>query len=459
VKGVVAVKQIPSGYAIYADGTWPAIKGRLALGTTWDDHAAENRGSEEMIAEALDLTKARGVTVGSAGDADKALAGTAEIIDATYVLPFLAHAPMEPLDGYLRWDQAGAHARYGCQFQSGDQIAIAKVLGFSPDKIAIETMLAGGSFGRRVDAGSNFAKELAEVAKAIGPGQAVKLIWTREDDIQGGYYRPLAIHRFRGAVSNGRIVAWANSIASQPIVGAPLSGISEGADKLLYDIANFRCDVHPLSGAVPTNSWRSVGHSHTGYAVECFVDLLLEKAGKDPVAGRLELMSAAPRAAGVLKAVARLAGWNGAGPVDGRARGVAVVKAFGSFVAQIAEVSADPADNPRVHKVWCAIDCGIAVNPDIIRAQMESGIGYGAGHILYAEIPIKAGASTVSNFNDYRALTIDQMPDVEVVVVSSSEHPTGVGELGVPPIGPAIANALARLIGARPSRLPMVRAS
>jgi len=328
-------------------------------------------------------------------------------------------------------------------------------------------MLAGGSFGRRVGGGSAFAKELAEVGKAIGARQAVKLVWTREDDIQGGYYRPLAIHRFHGAVAEGRIVAWKNSMASQPVVQAPPSSfkhgvdplISEGADELLYDIPNFSCDVHPLSGPVPTNSWRSVGHSHTGYAVECFVDLLLEKAGKDPVAGRLELMTASPRGAGVLNAVAKLAGWSGPGPVGGRARGVAVVEAFKSFVAQIAEVSVTPDGHPRVHRVWCAIDCGVAVNPDIIRAQMESGIGYGAGHVLYAEVPIEAGAVMVSNFNDYRSLTIDQMPDVEVIVVPSTEHPTGVGELGVPPIGPAIANALARLTGSRPGRLPIVRAS
>lgn len=465
VKDVVAVKQIPTGFAVYARGTWPAIKGRLALAATWDDRAAETRNSDDMIADAAALTKTAGAVVGTKGDAEKAFAQASEVIDVTYVFPFLAHGPMEPLDGYLRWDQNGAHARYGCQLQVADQPTIAKVLGLNPNQVTIDTMIAGGSFGRRVQ--SQFAGELAEVGKAIGPGQPVKLVWTREDDIQGGYYRPMAIHRFRGAVSNGAIAAWASNIASQPVVKAPPSAfkhgvdplISEGADELLYDIPNFRCDVHSLSGIVTTNSWRSVGHSHTGYAVECFVDLLLEKAGKDPVAGRLEMMQPSSRAAGVLNAVAKLAAWNGSGPVSGKARGVAVVEAFGSFVAQIAEVSLDGHGNPRVHKVWCAIDCGIAVNPDIIRAQMESGIGYGMGHVLYGDIPIEAGAVTVSNFNDYRSLSMSEMPEIEVVIIPSSERPTGVGELGVPTIGPAIANALARLTGKRQSRLPLVRAS
>lgn len=465
VKDVVAVRQIPTGFAVYARGTWPAIKGRLALAATWDDHAAETRGSEEMIADAAELTKTPGAVVGTKGDAEQALAQASEIIDVTYVFPFLAHGPMEPLDGYLRWDQNGAHARYGCQLQVGDQPTIAKVLGLNPNQVTIDTMIAGGSFGRRVQ--TQFAGELAEVAKAIGPGQPVKLVWTREDDIQGGYYRPMAVHRFRATINNGAIIAWASNIASQPVVKAPPSRfrygvdplISEGADELLYDIPNFRCDVHSLSGTVTTNSWRSVGHSHTCYAVECFVDLLLEKAEKDPVEGRLALMPPSSRAAGVLTAVAKLAGWMGSGPVNGKARGVAVVEAFGSFVAQIAEVSLDRHGNPKVHKVWCAIDCGIAVNPDIIRAQLESGIGYGMGHILYGDIPIEAGAVKVSNFDDYRALSMSEMPEVEVVIIPSSQQPTGVGELGVPTIGPAIANALARLSGKRQSRLPLVRAS
>jgi isoquinoline 1-oxidoreductase beta subunit len=292
-------------------------------------------------------------------------------------------------------------------------------------------------------------------------------MWTREDDIRGGYYRPLFLHRLRGAVSGGKIVAWADSIVGQSILkGTPFESIIkdgidpysvEGAREIPYDIADFRCELHTTDAAVPVLSWRSVGHTHTGYAVECFVDQLLQAAGKDPVAGRLEMMSKSPRGAGVLRAVAALAGWSGPGPVDKRARGVAVVECFGTWVAQIAEVSIDKGDSPRVHKVWCAVDCGVAVNPDVIRAQMQGGIGFGLGHVLFAEVTIEAGRPLQGNFDSYRSLRIDEMPEIELVIVPSAEKPTGVGEPGVPPIGPAVANAMAALGLERPRRLPMVR--
>jgi isoquinoline 1-oxidoreductase subunit beta len=233
----------------------------------------------------------------------------------------------------------------------------------------------------------------------------------------------------------------------------------EGAGDMPYDIADFRCELHTTESPVPVLSWRSVGHTHSGYAVECFVDELLQAAGKDPVAGRFEMLGKSPRAAGALRAVAALAGWSGPGPVDNRARGVAVVEAFGTYVAQIAEVSADNRGAPRVHKVWCAVDCGVAVNPDVVRAQMQGGIGFGLGHVLFAEVALEAGVPLQGNFDTYRTLRINEMPEIEVVVVPSGEKPTGVGEPGVPPIGPAVANAMAALGLERPRRLPMVRAT
>jgi isoquinoline 1-oxidoreductase beta subunit len=232
----------------------------------------------------------------------------------------------------------------------------------------------------------------------------------------------------------------------------------EGSREIPYDIADFRCDLHTTDVGIPVLWWRSVGHTHTAYAVECFVDELLQSAGLDPVAGRLAMMGKAPREAGVLRAVADLARWSGPGPVSGRARGVAVVQSFNSFVAQIAEVSLQ-GGQPRVHKVWCAVDCGVAVNPDVIRAQMEGGIGFGLGHALYAEITLQDGRPVQGNFDSYRALRIHEMPAVEVTIVRSSEKPTGVGEPGLPPIAPAVANAMARLGVERPRRLPMVRRS
>ncbi|PTQ12917.1 aldehyde oxidase [Sphingomonas oleivorans] len=465
VKGVVAVKPLSSGVAVYADGMWPALKGRGKLVARWDESAAERRGSEEMVEAWRGLAGTAGTVVNSHGDVDAAL-GQGDLVEAEYIFPYLAHAPMEPLDGYIEWDGKRANARFGSQIQTLDQATIAKVLGIAPQAVSIETLLAGGSFGRRAQGNAHLASELAEAAKAIGPGRPVKLVWTREDDIMGGHYRPLFVHRLRGSVKDGAIAGWSNTIVGQSFIkGSPFEAMmkdgidptmSEGASEIFYRTGAFRCDVHIAQSPVTTLWWRSVGHTHTGYAVECFIDQLLEKAGQDPVAGRLALMDNS-RAAGVLKAVAELAGWNGPGPVNGRARGVAVVESFRSFVAQIAEVSKGADGLPKVHKIWCAVDVGVAINPDVVRAQVEGGIGFGLGHALFAEVPLEAGIPAVANFDKYRSLRIHEMPEVEVVIVKSSEAPTGIGEPGLPPTAPAVANAMARLGLGRPSRLPFVR--
>jgi len=474
VPGVVAVRQLSSGVAVYAKGTWPAMKGRKALAVTWDDSGAESRGTDQMEAEYLKASKLPGKTVKAEGDVDTALkAAGSGMIELDYVFPYLAHAPMEPLNGLLRWDGDQVEAVYGCQGQGFDQGAIAKVFGIKPEKVSIDTTFAGGSFGRRTTTDCHFAIELAEAAKAIGPNRPVKLVWTREDDITGGYYRPMMVHRLKGAVRDGRVTAWSDSIVGQSFVFGSImenfavkDGIDrimvEGAGEISYDIPNFRCDVAVAKSPVPTLWWRSVGHTHTGYVVETFIDLLLEKAGKDPVAGRLELMGKTPasrRAATVLKAVADLAKWDGKKVVDGRARGVAVVESFSTCVAQIAEVSRGADGVPVVHKIWAAVDCGVAVNPDIIRAQVEGGVGFAIGHILFGEVPLDAGKPTVANFDQYRSLRINEMPEVEVLILPSANPPTGIGEPGVPPCGPAIANALAALGHERPTHLPMVKAA
>lgn len=469
VKGVVAVKSIGNGVAVYAENTWAAIKGRSKLKVVWDDAKAEKRGTEQIIKEFQTLARKPGLDAGKKGDAAGALKKAEKVIEAEYVFPLLAHAPMEPLDGYINWDGTKAHVRMGSQIQTLDHMTMAKILGTDPKNINLETVLAGGSFGRRAQFSVHFAIELASAAKAIGPNRPIKLIWTREDDIRGGYYRPLFVHRMRGAVKDGKITAWSNTIVGQSFVKGTVferfliekSGVDrtmvEGARDMPYDIANFKCDLHIADVGVPTLWWRSVGHTHTGYAVECFVDQLLVAAGQDPVDGRLALMKGHPRSAAVLREVAKMADWKNAKPAKGRALGVAVVESFRSYVAQIAEVSFDEEDGPRVHKVWCAVDCGTAVNPDIIKAQMEGGIGYGLGHVLYGEIGLEDGKVVPNNFDTYRSLRINEMPEVEVKIMSSTAPPTGVGEPGVPPIGPAVANALARLGNDRPSRHPMVR--
>jgi len=468
VPGVVDIKPLSSGVAVYAEGTWPALKAREALKVTWDDSSAEKRSSSQLIDEYRALSRQKGAIAAQHGDVDAALAGAERVIEAKFVFPYLAHAPMEPLDGFLRWDGDRALARLGSQLQTVDQQTIAAVLELKPEQVSLETMLAGGSFGRRAQPTAHFAAELAGVAKAIGPNRPVKLIWTREDDLRGGYYRPLFVHRLRGAIRDGKIVAWANTLVGQSFIkGTPFEPIIvkdgidpvtvEGSRELPYEIPNFRCDVHTPPVGVPTLWWRSVGHTHTGYAVECFIDELLQATGQDPVTGRLALMGKAARAAGVLRAVAQLARWAGPGPFNDRARGVAVVESFNSFIAQIAEVSGGAGDGPKVHKVWCAVDCGVAVNPDVIRAQMEGGIGFGLGHALFAEVRLDEGRPMPGNFDAYRSLRIHEMPEVEVTIVRSTEKPTGVGEPGVPPIGPAVANALARLGHNRPRQLPIVR--
>ncbi|MCU4178205.1 xanthine dehydrogenase family protein molybdopterin-binding subunit [Bosea sp. BH3] len=467
IKGVVDVKQIGTGVAVYANGMWPALKGREVLKVTWDESAAEKRGSAELIAEYRKLARQPGTVAGTHGDAEAVLAKADKVIEAEFVFPYLAHAPMEPLDGYLEWDGQQALARFGSQFQTTEHQTIATILGLPPEKVSLETMMAGGSFGRRAQVSQHLAAELAMVAKAIGPNRPVKVVWTREDDLAGGYYRPLFVHRLRGAVKDGKIVAWANHIVGQSFfLGTPFeamvvkNGIDatsvEGANEIFYEVPDFRCEVHNPKVGVPTLWWRSVGHTHTGYAVECFIDELLQAAGQDPLQGRLAMMGDKhARAAAVLRAVGEMANWKGAGPVDGRARGVAVVESFSSFVAQIAEVSMGPDGEPKVHKVWCAVDCGVAVNPDIIRAQMEGGIGFGLGHALYGEITLDQGRPVQTNFHEYRSLRIHEMPEVEVKIIASTASPTGVGEPGVPPIGPAVANALAALGHGRPRQLPV----
>ena len=467
VRGVVDVKTIPQGVAVYANGFWAAKKGRDALRVTWDESKAETRGSAELLAEYRERAAKSGTVAAARGEPDKATTG-ARIIDAEYVFPFLAHAPMEPLDCVLELQGGACKAWLGSQLQTLDHTTIAKVMQLPQDKVTVQTMLAGGSFGRRAQPASDLAAEAAAALKALNRDGAIKLAWTREDDIKGGLYRPFTVHRIKAALdASGNIVGWDQTIAIQSFLkGSPFESIVkdgidpttvEGAHNLPYTIPSFRTSVHLMDVGVPTLWWRSVGHTHTAYSTETMIDELLVAAGKDPVQGRLDLLKEHKREAGVLRAAASAARWNGAKAGTGRARGVAVHKSFDTYVAQIAEVSRGRDGLPKVEHVWCAVDCGIAVNPDIIRAQMEGGIGFGLGAVLYDEITLDKGRVVQSNFNDYRMLRINEMPRVSVVIVESSEKPTGVGEPGVPPIGPAVANAWRALTGTSVRHLPFAR--
>jgi isoquinoline 1-oxidoreductase beta subunit len=461
VAGVVDIKQVPQGVAVYADNTFAALKGRAALKVEWDLSKAETRSSDQLTADYTKLFGEKGLQATHNGDVDKAFSGPGvQSLEATIVFPFLAHAPMEPLDAvFIKAADGSIDIYNGAQFPGMDKTTAAKVLGLDPSKVRVNTQITGGSFGRKAQFGSPYIQEAAAVFGATDGTRPLKHMWTREDDIRGGYYRPMYVHKMRGAMdANGQIVGWDQTIVGQSIMGkADLDDSSvEGASDLPYTIPNLRVISHNTKLEVPPLWWRSVGHTHTGFAVETFVDELLQKVGKDPVEGRLALLQKEPRHTGTLKKVAEMANWGSPVP-EGRQRGVAVVKSFGSYVAQIVEISLGEDGTPRVHKVWCAVDCGVAVNPNVIAAQMEGGIGYGLGAVLFDAITLGEGGKIVqSNFHDYRSLRINEMPAVEVAIIPSTEKPTGVGEPGVPPVGPAVANAWRRLTNNPVRQLPLV---
>ena len=468
IKGVVDVKKIPQGVAVYAKGFWPAKTARDVLKIEWDETGAETRSTDEIVADYKKKAATVGRVVRKEGDAEKALPENAKTLQAEYVFPFLSQAPMEPLDFLIEADASGGEAWAGTQMQTVDQAVAAQILGCRPEELKLNTMMAGGSFGRRATPNADVASEAAEAAKALGRKKPIKLVFTREDDLHAGYYRPLYVHRLKGAVDQaGNIALWDQVIVGQSIIeGTPFAAqmkdgidptVAEGSEDIPYQIGNLRISTHQTKLAIPPLWWRSVGHTHNAYVVETFLDELLAMANKDPVEGRLELIGEKnPRHAGVLRAVAELAGWGAAVP-EGRARGVALHKSFNTYVAQVAEVSVGKDKLPRVHKVWCAVDCGVAVNPNVIRAQMEGGIGYGLGHTLYAEITLDKGRVVQTNFDTYRSLRINETPDAEVTIIKSDEAPTGVGEPGTPPISPAVANAWRKLTGTPVRHLPFTR--
>jgi len=466
VAGVVDVKTVPQGVAVYAETMWAALQGRAVLKVEWDLSAAETRSSAAIVAEYQAKAREKGAEAAKEGDVDAALASAAKVIEADYVFPYLAHAPMEPLDCVLvKADDGSVDFYSGAQFPTSDQGVIAKTLGLDPKQVRVHVQFAGGSFGRRAQAGSPYALEAAEVFKAIGGARPVKHIWLREDDIRGGWYRPIYVHKLKGGIgADGSVAAWDQVVVGQSIMaGTPFeamvqNGVDptsvEGASDLPYTIANRRVSLQTMKTGVPVLWWRSVGHTHTGFTTETFIDELLVAAGKDPLQGRLDLLAEGDRHIGVLKRVAEIADWGGPVP-EGRARAIAVHKSFDTYVAEVAEVSDDGDGLPRVHKVWCAVDCGVPVNPNVIRAQMEGGIGYGLGAILFGEVSLgEQGRIQQSNFHDYRSIRINEMPEVEVAVIESTEKPTGVGEPGVPPIGPAVANAWRALTGQSVRQLP-----
>ncbi len=465
VPGVVDVLQIPEGVVVLAEKTWPAIKARARLKIDWDFSDVESRSSQQILDDFTALIDRPGLVAHSHGDWEAGLAGAAKTVEAFYSFPYLAHAPMEPIDVIVRLDGDRAEFWTGSQLQTVDQNTAAARLGIPPENVAINTLWAGGSFGRRAIYDSHYVAEAAAIAQAVARPTPIKLVYTREDDIRGGYYRPLFVHKVKAGIdADGAIVGWHHRLAGQSILIGTLfeqfmvkDGIDkvsvEGIEDMTYAAKSFHLEVHNAEAAVPVLWWRSVGHTHTAYVMETMIDELAAAAGADPVDFRLKLLQGDPRKAGVLRLAAEKADWWGAAP-EGRHHGVAVHKSFNSYVAEVAEVSVGDSGALKVHKVVCAVDCGIAVNPDNIRAQMEGGIGFGLGAVLRNEITLTDGEVNEANFDAYEPLRIADMPEIEVHIVPSSEPPTGVGEPGTPPIGPAVANAVAAATGRRIRTLP-----
>ncbi len=463
VPGVSRVVQIPNGVAVLAEGFWAARAGRDKLVVEWDESQAFRGSTAGLFAEYRALAGRPGLVARREGDA-AAAAGRGKGVEAFYELPFLAHACMEPLNCVVRLAADQCEIWNGEQIQTPDQSAVAAQTGLKPEQVQFHMLYAGGSFGRRANPKSDYVLEAVSIAQAIQGEFPIKLVWTREDDMRAGYFRPMYLHRVKAAVDgSGRTLAWHHRVVGNSIMkGSPFAGfIQKGIDPTSvegiadtgYSFPHFQVELHTPDTPVPVQWWRSVGHTHTAFVMETMMDELAALAGVDPVGFREAHLGSSPRHLGVLRLAAEKAGWGSPLPA-GRARGVAVHQSFGSYVAEVAEVSLEDG-KPRVHRVVCAVDCGIAVNPDIIAMQMESGIAYALSAMLYGAITLKDGQVEQGNFDTYRVLRIGEMPTVEVHLVPSTETPTGVGEPGVPPLAPAVANAMFQLTGTRVRRLPV----
>ncbi len=468
VPGVVEVYQIPTGVAVVANSTWAAQQGREALTVAWDDSKAEKRGSDQIMAEFQAAGAGKGpkdlkwVPFDSKGDASRA---DGETYEATYDFPYLSHAAMEPMNAVARVKGNSVSMSFGSQIPTIDQLNAAKIVGTLPGAVKIETLFAGGSFGRRANFQSDYAAEAVHIAKKVGKGRPVKLIWTREDDMRAGYFRPITHHNVRITLDkDGYPAVWRHRVVTQTLMkGSPMpqkgdldATAVEGALGSPYLKATPVVDAQlalPDVG-VPVLWWRSVGATHTAYVMEHTIDQLARRAGKDPAEYRrvLYTRAGAKRHLAVMDlAIAK------AGPAPaGVSRGLAVHESFGSVVAQIADVDLSGAE-PRVRRVVTAIDCGTAIAPDQVAAQMEGGTCYGLSAALYGEVTLKDGAVQQTNFDGYRVLRMNESPTVETYILPSGAAPSGVGEPGTPVIGPAVANALFGAGKPATYRLPFVR--
>jgi isoquinoline 1-oxidoreductase beta subunit len=467
VPGVKAVEQVPSGVAVIAEGFWPAKLGRDKLTVHWDLGPNSGLSTEQMLRDFSETSRKPGAVAKKTGDPEAALKTAAKTLTAEYDVPYLAHAMMEPLNCVVDLRADSCEIWTGTQFETVDRANAARTAGLAPEKVQIHTTLLGGGFGRRANPASDFVVEAVNVAKAAKA--PVKVVWTRDDDLKGGWYRPMWHDRFvAGLDAQGNPVAWTHTIVGQSIMqGTPFEafGIKDGIDSasvegaadILYGIPNLQVDLHTPRIGVPVQWWRSVGHSHTGFSVEAFLDEVAHAGGKDPYQLRRALLANQPRMLAVLDLAAQKANWGSPLPA-GVGRGIATHFSFDSYVAQVIEASVADDGAVRVHRVVCALDCGLVINPDTVKAQMEGGIIFGLTAALKTEITLKDGRVEQTNFNDYPMVRIFESPEIEVYMVPSTANPTGVGEPGVPPAAPALANAIFAATGKRIRRLP-IRAS
>jgi isoquinoline 1-oxidoreductase beta subunit len=461
VKGVHQVVHLDDAVCVIADHMGAAKKGLAALEIQWDEGPNAKLTTADIVAEMEKASEAEGVVVRNDGDVAKALAGASTKLDAVYELPFLAHTTMEPVNCTVHVRKDGCDVWVGSQVLARAQAVAAQITGLPLEQVAVHNHLLGGGFGRRLEV--DFIAQAAKIGKQVdGP---VKIIWTREEDVQHDMYRPYFYDRLAaGLDADGKPVAWSHRICGSSIIArwAPPAFIDDydfdtvdGAREQPYSIPNVRVEyVRHEPRGVPTAFWRSVGPSHNIFVVESFIDELAAAAKKDPVEYRRALLDKSPRAKAVLDLAAEKAGWGQALP-KGAGRGVSVQNVFWTFMAQVAEVDVGKDGEVHVKRITCAVDCGIAINPDTIEAQVQSAIVYGLTAVLYGEITLKDGRVEQSNFDNYRALRINETPVIEVHIVNSQEAPGGMGEPGTSALAPAVTNAIFAATGVRVRKLPI----
>jgi isoquinoline 1-oxidoreductase beta subunit len=449
--------------AVIATNTFAAKEGRNALNVKWVDGIHAKTSSKGLMDSMRELSTRRGIIAKESGNVDEAIKKASTSIKADYEFPYLAHAPMEPMNCTIDFKGDTADIWSGHQMPTIDQGVAAGILGLKPEKVTVHTVYAGGSFGRRASKNSDYVVLAAHLAKEIK--KPLKMVYTREDDMHGGYYRPMNFHKVEISLDQRKkLLAWNHHVVGMTVVGGSMfegmlvkngleSTVHEGVSDTHYDFENFRCEQTRPETPLKTLWWRSVGHTHTAYVMETMMDELCHATKADQIVLREKLLHKSPRHLAVLKLLKEQTGWGKKKAPAGRAWGLAIHESFNTVVGQVAEVSLEKGI-PKVHKIWASVHCGTVVNPEGAKTQVESSIAFGLGAFLYQKIELENGKIMQGNYDDYKVLRIEEMPEVHVEFVKTNDAPTGLGEPGLPPVAPAVANALFKLNGKRVRSLP-----